>query len=547
MIITTITGCIENKYDLTKEIDIKLGFGENGLTLPTGSTSKMKMNQIIELDKNSQLTTDWQGNYLFHKKGKSNKETIINIGLGSICNTIDTFFAYHFKQDPELESIPKYPEWNINEMHFTTNVHLNYAPDKMGEHVRALDYVDSPMAIAIDLLDNNIISFAPYISTIRYSVPSFYVLEDENDLIQLNVGTNKQNRHIIRCKGVDFNAALKNGENAYYDNKTGQIVFKGEVKLDCQIDYAYMDQYAMVADPYMNIRVIVESLITDRVTGRFEKSENVEIEPITFDDLPDFIKDKEVIIDIDNPIVKLTVDNEVPARALVNATLKAYKDRVETVRLNIGDAYGTDSIKFEGEKTQTVWISRKQTEIPDTVSENVIIDNIMELLQKMPDRIEIDGWAHTDSSQVVTMGLNHEYKVEPSYELVAPLIIGPNMKLVYTKEEHELYSKLKGLEITSLTLSAKVINSIPLDLTATLHAKDKDGNGINSIILTQNKKIQGQDTTNIVMTLTGTTEDFQKLDRLEIRVYAESCEALAGQALNENQDLQLEDIKITVQ
>lgn len=545
-ILIAISSCMDDTYDLGKTIDTKLGFGSDGMTLPISSTEYMRMSQVIELEKDGQLTTDNDGNYMFYKEGDSIEETIVCVGYGSICNGTDTNYTYHFKQDGTLETTPVYPEWSIAMMHFTTSVSPNYAPDKLGEHVRALDYVDTPMSIVVELLDNNISSFAPYISKIKYSVPSYYVLEDENELIETQVRMNQLNYHVIRCKGVDFNAALKAGEEAKYDNKTGQIYFKGKVEIDCQIDNAYMDVYNTIDDPYINIRVTVGSLTTDKVTGRFDKSENVNIEPITFDDMPDLIKDEEAVIDIDNPIVRLTVDNEVPARALVNATLKAYRDGSEIERLNIGEAYGTDSIKFEGGKKQTIWISRKPMAIPDSVSGNIVVDNMMRLLAKMPDKIEIDGWAHTDSSQIVTMGLNHDYKVKPTYTLMAPLIIGPKMKLVYTKTIEELHSAIKNIEITSLTLRTTATNNIPLDLTVTLKAIDESGNEINGIALTQNQIIKGLDKTDIVLTITGELEDFQKLEKLEIKAYAESNEALAGHSLNENQAIRLENIKVTV-
>ncbi|MCH5310740.1 MAG: hypothetical protein J1E57_02100 [Prevotella sp.] len=540
------TGCVDNKYDLGKEIDKKWGFGENGLILPNSNTSDMHLSQIIELKKNGQLTTDADGNYLFYKKGKSQDETIVCVGYGSICNTAENNYTYYFRQDSTLEITPKYPELDINTMRFTTSTSPNYKPDRLGEHVRALDYVDTPMSIVVEWLDNNIKDFAPYISKIKYSVPSYYVLEDENDLVATNMATNRFGYHVIRCKGVDFNAALAEGEVASYNNETGQISFKGDIKMDCFIDYAYMNLYDTISNPYINIRTTVGSLTTDRVTGRFEKRENVEMEPITFDDMPDLIKNEEVVIDIDNPIVRLTIDNEVPARALINATVKAYRNGTETTRLNIGEAYGTDSIKFEGKKTQTVWISRKPTEIPDSVSDNIVVDNIIDIMRIMPDKINIDGWAHTDSSQVVTMGLNYKYKVYPTYELVAPLVIGKNMKLVYIKETDDLHSKLDKLEINSLTMTASITNTIPLDLTTTLKAIDTQNREIKDIVLTQAQIIKGLSDTDITLTIVGKPEDFQKLDKLELKAYAESSEVLAGQTLNENQALRLENIKITI-
>lgn len=541
-----LTGCIDDKYDLKKDIDTSISFSESGITLPVSSTSDMKISQVIDLEENGQLKTDNEGNYYFYKSGKTEEEITVSIGYGSICNTVETDYTYHLKQDPTLETKPRYPEWNINTMNFTTKSIPNYSPDRLGTHVRALDYVDTPMSIVIELLDNNIVDFAPQIAKIKYSVPSFYVLEDESELTRTDIWMNHHNTHIIRCKGVDFNAALKDGEVAYYDNKTGQIHFKGEIKIECDIEYAYMDTYNTIDDPYINIRTTVGSLTTDKVTGRFEKSEHVDVEPITFEGLPDLINDEEVVVDLDNPTVRLTIDNEVPARALINATMKAYRDGKETATLKIGEAYGTDSIKFEGGEKQTVWISRKPQVVPDTVSGNVVIPEMMNLLTVMPDKIEIDGWAHTDSSQIVVMGLNKRYHVTPTYELFAPLVMGKNMKLVYTKTMNDLHDKLKKLEVSTIIFTANATSNIPLDLTATMTATDKQGNPIENIKLEQSQTIRGLAESTITLALTGSTDDFQRIYSMELKAYAECNEAMEGQQLNENHAIRLNNIKVTI-
>lgn len=543
--VSTMIACVDDKYDLGKNVDIKLGISENGITLPTSSTSDIKLSQVMELEENGQLKTDAAGNYYFHKTGTTTNETIISVGYGSICNTAETNYTFYFKKDPTLETSVRYPEYNINTMKFTVKVQPPYAPDKLGQHVRELCYVHTPMDIVIEFLDNNIADFAPYISEIRYTVPSYYDIEDESDLTQKNVKTNTFNYHRIRCKGVDFKAALKNGEVASYNNKTGQITFKGEIKMECAIDYAYMNEYQKIKDPFIQMRTTIGSLTTDKVEGRFEKSEYVEVEPITFENLPDMINDEEVVIDIENPVVRLTVDNEVPARALINATLKAYRDGKETASLKIGEAYGTDSIKFEGGTKQTVWVSRIPTAIPDTVNGNVVIPEMMNLLKVMPDKIEIDGWAHTDSSQVVTMGLNKKYHVYPTYELFAPLVMGKNMKLVYTKTMDDLHDKLKKLEVNKITFTTNATSNIPLDLTATMKAMDQQGNPIENIRLEQSQTIEGLAESKITLTLTGNTDDFQKMYSVELKAYAECNETMAGQPLNENQAIRFDNIRVT--
>lgn len=544
--VSTMAACVDDKYDLSKDIDTNLSFSEDGIILPTSSTSDIKLSQVMELEENGQLKTDADGNYYFHKTGKTTKDPTIGIGLGSICNTVETNFNYYMKEDPTLKIGDKYPDMNISTIEFTIKSTPEYHPDNLGMHVRELCYVHTPMVITISFFDNNISKLAPHIEKIKYTIPSYYVLEDESELVQTNVWTDRFNYHTIRCKGVDFKAALKDGEVARVDSKTGQLEFKGEIKMECFVDHAYMDEYEKIKNPYIQVRTTVGSLTTDKVEGRFEKSEYVDVEPITFESLPDMVNDEEVVIDIENPVVRLTVDNEVPARALINATMRAYRDGKETASLKIGEAYGTDSIKFEGGKKQTVWVSRIPTALPETVSGNVVIPDMMKLLTVMPDKIEIDGWAHTDSNQVATMNLNKDYRVYPRYELLAPLVMGKNMKLVYRKSADNLHSKLKNLEVSQITMSAKAKSNIPLDLTTAMTAKDESGKTLENIKLKQEQTIKGMSESDVTLTMTGSIEDFQRVHSIEVTAYGDCNETLAGQPLNENQAIRLEEIKITV-
>lgn len=538
--------CVDNKYDLEKEIELKISFGENGLTIPTSSTGDIELNQIVELKENGQLTTDLEGNYLFYKANNDMDSIILTTGQGSLCNATESNYTYHFKQDPALETTIKNAQYNTAIMTFCTDISPNYQPDHMTDAIKYFEYIKTPLSIDIQIMFNNVNEFTSNISEIRYEVPSFYDLVNEKELTDTQVSVSGTYRHTINTKGVNFKAAMRNGDKIGYDSTTGEITMIGHIKMYFTINTAHMNEYEALKDPQMDIRVIIGTLGTNEVTGRFAQKEQINVDPITFEDLPDIIQNEEVAIDLENPMVRLTVDNSIPARALVNATLKSYRNETEIARLNIGEKYGTDSIKFEGEKKQTIWISRVPTVIPDTVSGNVVVGNIMDLLKKMPDKIEIDGWANTDSTQIVTLGLNKDYIVRPSYELVAPLIIGPNMKLVYTKETDSLHSTMKSIEISSLTMKARAINKIPLDLTTTMIAKDIEGNKITGITLLQSQTIKGLDESDITLTMTGDIEDFQKMDILEIKAYAESNEQLAGHALNKNQALRIEDIKVTV-
>lgn len=541
-----LNGCIDDKYDLNKEIDIKVSFANDGLTLPASNTQLIALDQIIELNDSGQLIIDKSGNYLFHKVGNNLDSTVVSIGQGSICNAVETIINYHFKEDQKLERTTINERYNTARLSFGIEYWPKYRPDVISQSVRSLEYIKTQLTISFIIYASNIDEFASEISEIQYHVPSYYVLADSSELKETRVKTKGTHEHIIHCKGVDFNAAVASGEKIGYNNKTGEITFVGKMGMSCTINNAHMDEYDALDNPYMYIRATIGTLGTNEVTGRFDKTEKVDVAPIEFDALPDFIRNEEVVIDIDNPMVSITVDNELPAGAMVNASMRSINKGIEVARLDIGEKYNTEPIYFAPSSKQTVIVSRKPIEIPDTVSKNVVIDNMMDLLRIMPDKIEIEGFAHTDSSKIETMALNKDYIVRPSYELIAPLAIGKNMKIVYTKEIDDIHDKLKYISITNMTMLASVTNNIPLDLYAKIIAYDNNGNIIDGITFIQEEKIAANATSNIKIVLQGKAEEFDQLERLTLKIYARSSEALQGTTLNANQALQLKDVKITV-
>ena len=541
-----LCSCVDEKYDLNRDIELKVSFSDNGLILPESNSAAIELEQIIELNENGQLITDEDGNYMFYKLGNDLTPTTMTLGQGSLCNAVEENYIYHFREDPTLETTIKSDKYNTATMTFSTGVSPQYQPDRITSGVREFEYITSPLRIDIDIMFENMSEFASAISEIRYQIPSFYDLTDEGELVERNVSTRGQHRHTINTKGVNFKAALRDGEALGYNPETGEITMRGEVKMYCKVNTAHMDEYEALDDPRLRIRITVGTLGTNEVRGRFYQKEQINIDPITFDDLPDVVSDDEVVIDIENPVVRLTVDNEVPAGAFVNATMKSVRNGVETAQLQIGDENGTAPIYFGPDAIETVWLSREKMEIPDSVRENVVIDNIMTLLKKMPDEITVDGWAHTDSSTAVTIGLNRDYTVRPRYELAVPLKIGKNMKLVYKKDMDNLHSKLKNIDVEQFRMKATAKNNIPLDLEMEITPRDAAGNIINGIVLEQSQKIKAMGNTDVELTLYGCPADFSELETIELKAYATSNEKMAGQQLNKKQALMMENVKVTV-
>lgn len=49
----SLTGCVDNDYDLSKDIDLNVTLGGESIYLPASSTGKLTMDNIFDLDSES--------------------------------------------------------------------------------------------------------------------------------------------------------------------------------------------------------------------------------------------------------------------------------------------------------------------------------------------------------------------------------------------------------------------------------------------------------------------------------------------------------------
>lgn len=546
-----LQSCITDKYDFGKDMQLSVHFSDNGFSLGGSNSADIPLSQIIELKDNGQLTTDTDGNYLFYKSGDDMKPTEVVIGQGSLGQGVDTTLTYHIKTSGNTEIKPGR---FMADMTFSHSWDIRYDNDHQGNSIRDFIYISTPMTIEIYSYFNEVSDFTDNV-TLTYEIPSYYDIADESQLTETLTPDELKGEHyhVINIIGVDFKRkTLRDGEKIGFDSSAGEMIMKGKVTVKGSAKVLISD-YNKTKDPYMKSHIIVGTLGTTAVTGRFDKSEEINLDPIKFDKLPKFIKENEVQVDIENPVVRMTLDNEVPAKISMDASMLSYKDDERIAQLNVGKQYGTDAIEFAGATlTQSpvrtnVWISRVPTNIPDSVSKNVVVSNMMDLIKTIPDRVEVLATAHTDSTQEVTLALGKKYYATPKYELVAPLKMGPNMKIIYSTDIDSLQDDLKDTNIGELYFNANATNNIPLDLNIEVYPLNEKGDTLNDIQIVTPEVVPGLSTKNINFRLINSSDNqMQYVDRILIKAYALSNEYMEGKYLNKDQNIRLDNVKLQI-
>lgn len=557
--------CITDKYDFDKSLNMGLSFSEQGLMLPGISDIDVPMSQVVELSDSSELMVDPKtGNYLFYKKKDDMDTVTVCMQRGSLCDGTMDELEYRMVNNPQVELTPSKRNPDFASLTFETVISPSFEPDVLKEAIRELYYMKVNLDIEVTMNFSKISGFA-YFNELKYEVPFFFVVEDESQLTEKNVRADGLHTHTIHVVGVDLTRTSPyEGEVIGIHPVTHRLNMKGSVHVKGSVKSVNIADFES-SDSQIDYRVMVGTLGTLAVTGRFDQREEVDIEPMVFEDLPDFIKDEEAILDIDNPHISLSLWNELPADISLNAVLTGWREGSQISALSIGSDYGTQGLIFHGpafgsgEARQTnMWVSRLPiSNLPDSVTDNVVIPEVMDLVRRMPDEVNVEAYVRTDSTKVLTLSLSEEYRAVPRYELTVPLKMGKDMKIVYTKEFDGLNSGMKQIELNEINFTAIAENRLPLNLSMKMQAFDTEGNeveGLTYVMPDENDQIPGYvpeslsliglKNISVIVKNAGSENCLKRVDKLRFKVYALSSAALEGQYLNRNQNLQLRNIKV---
>ena len=284
-----------------------------------------------------------------------------------------------------------------------------------------------------------------------------------------------------------------------------------------------------------------------------------EISPIVLDNLPDFLNDPEVCLDLKNPAFFVVVKNEIPAIAKTKITLESvYED--ETFPVTRGaelEIPASDDVLFCLATDPEKAITPMDEDYTNLRRIDVQIDDLGELLRKLPKEINVDLAEMKVDNMPIPTGTAEDYNVDVKYKIYTPLEYGNEFTLVYQGTEEGLSEDLADintLDTKEVRIDAKAVTNFPMDLTLSVDALDRNNVSMKGkIIEVDDIKINahsGKDFSVQPISLTikpvkGHTisEMLQRLDKFHYRAVAE---AKGEGKLMENVSIKLTDINITL-
>lgn len=560
-----VTGCTNSDYDFN-EIDATMGFGGDGLELPASSTMDIPLKDVLDLEENGSVKLDDEGNYLFQLTGSGSSEANpkiepIRLEGRSYNANIPISLSASAKATRSLTASSVIPE--VKEKMFEY-----HGVDKS---VKSLTKANiKPVTMKLTLGFSGISSVISKIKKATLTLPGYLslsrVVGDGNDMpiptsSRIDIADISTSRDMVLT--ITSNELLFSEQDAY---GTLSIAEDGKIDMDgyfgLKIDDFELTGTPSTANMSIAAKVEVENIELTSATGVFDPEVNFgTLGDVDVTGVPDFLSDDNVVADLANPQILLTINNEMNVAATVKATVTATKSGQTTATVQLPEMYIE---KNSVSPTTQICICREKTpELTAQYGEKNVyaVSNLSTLINKIPDHVSIGNVeARADQSREATVEFGKPYHITPSYEVYAPLAFGKDAVIEYSDQFDGWNDDIDDLELSEnayVRLTADAISKVPAALILEATPLGVGGADISNLIEVNIKKGEVSASTDGETAVTSPLEveirekvkgGLKQLDGLSYKVQGKATHngtTVEGITLNANKHtLKLNNIKV---
>lgn len=551
-----ITACVDNAYDLSKDVDMTITVGGENLSIPGSNTDLITLEKIFDLAPESDVKADANGNYALTMSGEGSESsvnvenvTIEGSEIETAPSTTELNFQYVPNQNAEAD-VDDYTSFNVNKTDVTEDVvSLDYANVTS---MSSLDLTFDGSARQLHLSKDFTVTFPEYM-TIRCDGDTRFQAEGNTITFTKDVHISRGSRLSIPVSvtAIDFKQ-MPDGEGLV---ERGHLVIRGDIPVKGQA-YLLAEDFLTHQDVQLklNTEINIGNIELTEVTAVVDPQIDITIDPVMVNELPDFLQDNEVEIDMTDPKIFLYVTNESPVAVNFSADMIPYKDGQAQHTVILGDKpNGTEPIIIPANKTDYVICLHRLEDAAGIEADQIItVPDLNNLVAKIPDEIRTENIEATAIQTPITLELGRDYNVKTDYNVVAPLQFNDQTRIVYNDQMDDWNSDMEDIDARHAEISLTATNTIPLGMTMTADAIDPDGNVLNDITATVEGGISaGTPDAPTTSTLTIRLESkadgaLKNMDGIAYRVEASVPTEVQGITLNESQSLKLDNVIITV-
>lgn len=562
-LVAGLSACIDERYDLDKDIDYTISVGGD-LSVPASSTEDVTLKNLLDMEENSMVQADEDG---FYSMVKTNAVQQTDVKIDSILfndEMFDSQAEVSFLEFPEamIQMLPDDEPVEAPIRNISTSASLEKTD--ITEELLAIDnaVTELPMDLEYRFLENNDIQRLILKEGYEIRFPEYITISasEETDAALFEVDSRsvriKQDLEIgtdgltipVMIRMLDFTKMPEGSGFRYpsYMKIDFDIVSTGQV-------YFYKKDFPADRNRWNIHFARIPRLKTGKILNckvKVAPDIDMEVEPIWFDNVPDFLSDEEVVVDLYDPKMYMTVTNTAPVDVNVNAEIFSHRKDGSVTSIEVGDRHGTPILIPKSVENYIICFHKQDSEITDA-DQSIQLPNIDILMGKMPEYVSVENIDSEVPDEYYYVRPGRTYSVTTEGRIEAPLAFCEETNLVYEKTMDGWHEDLDKYEIRAATVTMEAENRIPLDMELEAEPVDVDGNRIEGIAVAVDKDIkagnQEQSTvTSLNIDLTSQEGAMRNLDGLVLRANATVPSDYRAQQLNENQTLALRDIRIKI-
>lgn len=531
---------VDDAYDLDKEIDKTITVGGD-LTIPASSTDNMMLKDLLEIEEGSAVQADAEGNYNILQKGDDTNTDVevpavnvdLNFGFTGVEQSFNLSSAAGGKVTVSLDE----------------DIVIDVVQDGITSDIKSISsaVTSSENTYLVFSLTGNAGS-ARLVKGYSIVFPEYLTVE------ALSEGWNGNENvlELVKEEGMDITASTKvrfqisgisfeengaefiNNEGATDNNS---IVMGGSISLDGDIEAVANGNGGSIA---IGVDIEADMMSVDEVKAVVDPEVDITIDPITLNDMPEFLSDDEVSIALTDPKIYIHLTNPSPVAVDMTADLWSYKTGKEDQKVSIP----TFRIPANKPNGYTICINSKADAQETGVDEFVTVENLGDIIKFIPERIEMKNIVTEAVQEVITVKPGVKYNITTGYEVKTPLMFTEGTNIVYTETMDGWGSDLEDIEFNEIEATMSVNNQLPLGVKMSAVAVDNTRNVLDNVVVDMNMDIMAGATSDVKFNVTTTDGSIKGLDGLKLTVTATGSEETSGVCLNENQYIKITELKL---
>lgn len=549
--------CVDNKYDLDKDIDMTVNVGGEYLTIPAGSSDTAYLSKIIEVEEGDILQPD-AATRVYHLTKKDDIDvkptTVEEVTIDETTTNLSSIEIVNATSLTDKEVLA--PVTTSGDFEAKSN-NIDEALKELGAlHAKAP--VD--LILTIDFQKEQSLNFTRVqANKLKIVFPDYIVFKAEegiqgHELIldgQVLSENGKSYSRTLKVEGYEF------GENTGFGKEpvNGTLTIDGKISMEGDVVTSGVSGSGTLS---LVPTAVLGEMTINSVRGVIQPKIEAEATKIELNDLPDFLKDEETRLDITNPVILLRADNPLATPVEIDAVLTPLKNNTVVTGKSVEVGNG-DIVLVPG--ANVIALSRTGESSLEGVTANVKVEDMNNLLETIPDDIEVKLKPVVRKKDYYTAELGIAYEMPSSYEVDVPLSFEQGLNIVYNDSVQDLNKDLKDLDKVSLkkaNVLVTVDNAIPLKLQLkpeNVLIKDVYGNELSAVKKTieEDKQYVAESTdgekpatSELVLSLTSDDTAFlSKIDRICFKITAVPGSA-TGVPLKDTQWLKVTSIKLSV-